>query len=263
MKSSKVSVTFGCESSLKIIDSLSEVLCWILKTINSCMSSVSWTFPLSRHPHPPSYVLNTLTSTCQAFQDFLSPQSKCQFLSLLGHLHNTIRIVPQGEPSCYSAASASSLHDHITLDKAWKMKLKLLHHFFSSWNSIHQARGHPPVHRCSPFHWLQWLSRQQVVLNRWAACICKSHTSLCLQFPSLDVLTFSSFITSSHSTLKIKSSTIRVYIHEFNFFIKLSMGAQYPTLASRLNYIFHDFIVYSLFVFVYSYCLSLLFLSAC
>ena len=46
-----------------------------------------------------------------------------------------------------------------------------------------------------------------------------------LQFPSFDILTLSNFNTFAHSILKIKSSTIQVYISGINFFIELSSGA--------------------------------------
>ncbi|XP_054457981.1 uncharacterized protein LOC129093883 [Anoplopoma fimbria] len=60
------------------------------------------------------------------------------------------------------------------------------------------------------------------------------HASLGLPFPSLDVLTLTNFITFAHSLLKIKPSTIRVYISGINFFAKLSSGTPCPA-ASHLH----------------------------
>ncbi|KAK0154281.1 hypothetical protein N1851_003636 [Merluccius polli] len=57
------------------------------------------------------------------------------------------------------------------------------------------------------------------------------HTSHNLPFPTLDVRTFSSFITFAHSIQKIKSSTIQVYLSGINFFAKLSSGSPCPALT--------------------------------
>lgn len=61
--------------------------------------------------------------------------TKRQLLLLLGHLNYTIRIIPQGQAFLSQllsiAASVASLHDHVTLDEACEMQLKLRHQFFS------------------------------------------------------------------------------------------------------------------------------------
>ncbi|XP_027132806.1 uncharacterized protein LOC109142545 [Larimichthys crocea] len=66
--------------------------------------------------------------------------TKRQLLSLLGHLNYAIRIIPQGRSFLSHllsiATSTPNLHDHITLNEASKMELKLWHHFLSSWNGI-------------------------------------------------------------------------------------------------------------------------------
>lgn len=56
-----------------------------------------------------------------------------------------------------------------------------------------------------------------------------------IYFPSLDTLTLSNVITFVHSILKIKTSTIQVYISRINIFAKLSSGA--PYLAFSLSHI--------------------------
>ncbi|KAE8295200.1 hypothetical protein D5F01_LYC06126 [Larimichthys crocea] len=52
-----------------------------------------------------------------------------------------------------------------------------------------------------------------------------------LPFPTLDVLTFTNFITFAHSIQKIKSSTIQVYLSGINFLVKISSGSPCPALA--------------------------------
>ena len=62
-------------------------------------------------------------------------------------------------------------------------------------------------------------------------CFKAFHASHSLPFPTLDVFTLSNFISFAHSILKIKSSTIQVYLSGINFLIKLSTGAPCPALS--------------------------------
>ncbi|XP_044217636.1 uncharacterized protein LOC122989025 [Thunnus albacares] len=184
-----VRLTFGCKSSPKIFDSLSEALCWILSNnyklpyvIHLLEDFLTVTPPSS----PPSYGLTTMISaftdlgvplspektegpstsleflgitlnsiTLQAslpteklhrisllIQNFLMANTctKRQLLSLLGHFNYATRIIPQGRSFLSHllsiATAVPSIHDHVTLDSACKMELKMWHQFLSSWNGI-------------------------------------------------------------------------------------------------------------------------------
>ncbi|XP_067435007.1 uncharacterized protein [Thunnus thynnus] len=184
-----VRLTFGCKSSPKIFDSLSEALCWILSNnyklpyVIHLLDDFLTVTPLSS---PPSYGLTTMISaftdlgvplspektegpstsleflsitlnsiTLQAslpteklhrisllIQNFLMANTctKRQLLSLLGHSNYATRIIPQGRSFLSHllsiATAVPSIHDHVTLDSACKMELKMWHQFLSSWNGI-------------------------------------------------------------------------------------------------------------------------------
>ncbi|XP_027136074.1 uncharacterized protein LOC113746034 [Larimichthys crocea] len=184
-----VRLTFGCKSSPKIFDSLSEALCWIL--INNhklpyVIHLLDDFLTVTPPSLPPSHGLTTMVSvftdlgvplsaektegpstsleflgitldsislqaslpiekihrTSLRISNFLLAHrcTKRQLLSLLGHLNYAIRIIPQGRSFLSHllsiATSTPNLHDHITLNEASKMELKLWHHFLSSWNGI-------------------------------------------------------------------------------------------------------------------------------
>ncbi|XP_042251963.1 uncharacterized protein LOC121886109 [Thunnus maccoyii] len=178
-----VCLTFGCKSSPKIFDSLSEALCWIRSNnyklpyvIHLLDDFLTVTPPSS----PPSYglirhlgvplspekkegpstsleflgiTLNSITLQASLpteklhrisllIQNFLMANtcSKRQLLFLLGHFNHATHIIPQG-PSILShllsiATAVPSIHNHVTLDSACKMELKMWHQFLSSWNGI-------------------------------------------------------------------------------------------------------------------------------
>ena len=184
-----VRLTFGCKSSPKIFDSLSEALCWILSNnhklpyVIHLLDDFLTVMPPSS---PPSYGLTTMTSaftdlgvplspektagpstsleflgitlnsiTLQAslptdklhrisliIQNFLLANTctKRQLLPLPGHFNYAVHIIPQGRSFLSHllsiATAVPSIHDHVTLDSACKMELKMWHQFLSSWNGI-------------------------------------------------------------------------------------------------------------------------------
>ena len=54
------------------------------------------------------------------------------------------------------------------------------------------------------------------------------HTTYNLPFPSLDLITITSYISFSHSSRNMHLSTIRVYLSGINFMTKLVTGAPHP-----------------------------------
>ncbi len=201
-------LTFGCKSSAKIFNSSSEALCWIIT--NNCKLPyvihlldyfLTVTSQSSEKTEGPSTSLGFLGIILDSvsLQASLNTEkihqisvlisnfrlahrcTKRQLLLLLGHLIYAICIIPQGQPFLSHllsiAVSVPSLYNHITLDKACKMELKLWHQFLSSWNAfsffcddhVTKPEDIPVVHRCSSFHRLWRLQWQQVVLSRMAS----------------------------------------------------------------------------------------------
>ncbi|KAF0023054.1 hypothetical protein F2P81_023684 [Scophthalmus maximus] len=184
-----VRLIFGCKSSPKSFESLSEALCWILTNIHKLPFVIHLLddfLTITPPSSPPAHGLTTITTAFRehgvplatkktvgpsTFLEFLGinlnsvsllaslpPEkihrlsllisnfllapscTKKQLFSMLGPISFAIRIIPQGQSFLSHllsiAASVASLHDHVSLDGACKMELKLWHQFLSSWNSI-------------------------------------------------------------------------------------------------------------------------------
>ncbi|XP_049894744.1 uncharacterized protein LOC126386432 [Epinephelus moara] len=139
-----VRLTFGCKSSPKIFDSLSEALCWILTNNHRfpyILHLLNDFLVVSPPSSPPCHGLNTLTNALLLSNYLLADRcTKRQLLALLGHLNYAIRIIPQAKSFLSillsKAAAIPSLHDRVILDDACKMEMCMRLHFLSSWNGI-------------------------------------------------------------------------------------------------------------------------------
>ncbi|KAI2644577.1 Pro-Pol polyprotein [Labeo rohita] len=154
-----VRLTFGCRSSPKIFDTLSEAICWILSSNYDIPYLLG--IPLAQDKtEGPSTSIEFLGINLDS-QNFLaslpkekidrtvlvastlltnSNCSKRELLSILGHLNFAMCIIPQGCPFISHllslASSAHALEEHISLTDSCRNELSLWISLLKQWNGL-------------------------------------------------------------------------------------------------------------------------------